>query len=298
MARIRSVKPELWTSEQVIACSPIARLLFIGLWNFSDDAGVHPASYVRLKAEIFPCDSFTIDEIKAWINELINNNLLSEYVVEDKTYWHVLGWQKHQRIDKPNYRHPLPQRQLKSLADTAMINQQELDDNSPSSRRIVADTSPINRRPLDEHSPPDSNGREWIGKEEHKYEVETSPLVAPENSISASVIKSSPEELEIFKCWQLTMQHPRSKLDKNRRNKIRQALAMGYSIEELKTAIAGCAKTPFNIGINERGQHYDSIDLIFRDADHIDRFIANAITPPSHDKKYVKPLIDLNVGAI
>ena len=54
MSRIRTVKPEFWTSEQIIACSPIARLLFIGLWNFCDDNGVHPASYIRLKAEVFP----------------------------------------------------------------------------------------------------------------------------------------------------------------------------------------------------------------------------------------------------
>ena len=56
MSRIRTVKPEFWTSEQIIACSPIARLLFIGLWNFCDDNGVHPASYIRLKAEVFPPD--------------------------------------------------------------------------------------------------------------------------------------------------------------------------------------------------------------------------------------------------
>lgn len=34
MARIRTIKPEFWTSEQVMGCAPLARLLFIGLWNF------------------------------------------------------------------------------------------------------------------------------------------------------------------------------------------------------------------------------------------------------------------------
>ena len=29
MARIRSVKPEYWTSEQVMECSPTARLLLL-----------------------------------------------------------------------------------------------------------------------------------------------------------------------------------------------------------------------------------------------------------------------------
>jgi len=43
MARIRTIKPEFWVSEQVGECSPNARLLFIGMWNFCDDRGVHPA---------------------------------------------------------------------------------------------------------------------------------------------------------------------------------------------------------------------------------------------------------------
>ena len=30
-----------WTSEQIVECSPIARLLFIGMWNFCDDGGNH-----------------------------------------------------------------------------------------------------------------------------------------------------------------------------------------------------------------------------------------------------------------
>ena len=49
MARIRTVKPEFWASEQVMECSPIARLLFIGLWNFCDDAGNHPLSEKTLR---------------------------------------------------------------------------------------------------------------------------------------------------------------------------------------------------------------------------------------------------------
>jgi len=34
MARIRTIKPEFWTAEQVMELSRDARLLFIGMWNF------------------------------------------------------------------------------------------------------------------------------------------------------------------------------------------------------------------------------------------------------------------------
>ncbi|KKK60207.1 hypothetical protein LCGC14_3026700, partial [marine sediment metagenome] len=42
MARIRTVKPDFWTSEDVAAVSRNARLLFIGLLNFADDVGNGP----------------------------------------------------------------------------------------------------------------------------------------------------------------------------------------------------------------------------------------------------------------
>jgi len=42
--RIRSIKPEFWKSETVAALSPLARLLFIGLWNYADREGADGGS--------------------------------------------------------------------------------------------------------------------------------------------------------------------------------------------------------------------------------------------------------------
>ena len=39
------------------------------------------------------------------VKELINHGLIAQYTVNNKDYWHVLGW-KHQKIEKPNYKHP------------------------------------------------------------------------------------------------------------------------------------------------------------------------------------------------
>jgi hypothetical protein len=243
MSRIRTVKPEFWTSEQIVSCSPISRLMFIGLMNFSDDNGVHPASFVRLKAEVFPVDAFTTSQITEWVNELILHKLLHEYVVENKSYWIITGWKKHQRIDKPTYRHPPP----------LNINIPEL---SLSTTRLVAETSPT-----------EGKGMEGKGME----------IITSENNI---LFSSSHEVMEIYIHWQNTMQRPRAKLDAKRKSKITQALKLGYTVGELKEAIEGCKKTPFNMGKNEAGQRYDDIELILRDAMHIDRFISNANNPP------------------
>ncbi|VVO22968.1 hypothetical protein [Pseudomonas fluorescens] len=105
MARIRTIKPEFWTSEQVMECRPLARLLFIGIWNFCDDGGNHPASEKTIKAQVFPGDDIDSTSVRLLLDELSNNDLLSFYDHSGKTYLHVNGW-RHQKIDKPTIKFP------------------------------------------------------------------------------------------------------------------------------------------------------------------------------------------------
>ncbi len=93
MARIRTIKPEFWTSEQIVECSTIARLMFIGMWNFCDDAGNHPASFKTLKMEVFPGDDITVSQIEDCVKELIRNDLIIECDGGNgRKYWYVEGW--------------------------------------------------------------------------------------------------------------------------------------------------------------------------------------------------------------
>ncbi|MNM28139.1 hypothetical protein D3C81_386470 [compost metagenome] len=147
MARIRTVKPEFWSSEQVMECSPMARLMFIGLWNFCDDAGNHVASAKTIKAEIFPGDDISSTDVQGMLDELSSNSLIAFYTNDSKDYLHVTGWKKHQKIDKPTYKHP-------SFSDDA-------------------------RRGLDESSPPEGNGREGKGKEEKLSSLRSDSSMPP-----------------------------------------------------------------------------------------------------------------------
>jgi hypothetical protein len=231
--------------------------------EFCDDHGAHPASYLRLKAEVFPVDDFSIDAIKRLIGELIANQLVREYIVDNKSYWLVTGWENHQRIDKPTYRHPLPLSEVK-----------EIKDNSSNVCRLVSDESSSILGVITDNSLTDRNGKDWSRKEKATCEAEASPGGHPDSYSPAKA-------LEIFQYWREVMQHPRAKLDNKRRYKIIQALNLGYQVQDLKQAIDGCKKTPFNMGQNDRGQRYDDIELILRDATHIDRFINNATNPPA-----------------
>lgn len=109
MARIRSIKPEFWTSEQVMECSPTTRLMFVGMWNFADDTGRLPYSPKTIKAQIFPGDSVSPDELAGMVAELSANGLLVQYTVDGKDYLQITGWH-HQKIDKPQKpKYPPPQ---------------------------------------------------------------------------------------------------------------------------------------------------------------------------------------------
>lgn len=102
MARIRSIKPEFWSSEQVMALSRDARLLFIGMWNFADDAGRLKLNAATLKAQVFPGDSdVSASHVAEWIEELIHGGLIERYVNVHGTFSEITGWSKHQKINRP-----------------------------------------------------------------------------------------------------------------------------------------------------------------------------------------------------
>ena len=108
MARIRSIKPEFWTSEQIVECSPNARLMFVGLWTFADDNGIHPTNPMRIKMQVFPADDISSADIRRMLDELSLNGLIEIYDVDGKEFFRITGWGKHQKIDQPTYRFPLP----------------------------------------------------------------------------------------------------------------------------------------------------------------------------------------------
>lgn len=170
MARIRTVKPEFFASEQLAECSVTARLLFVGLWVFSDDNGVHPVSLMRLKMEVFPGDPFTVDDMRGFMAELVTNKLVIEFNASGKTFWAVPTWHNHQKIDKPTYRYPLP----------------PFVERSPNQvRGELGEDSATTPQPL----PP---GMEWNGMESNGVEGKGEERSRTESNGSASKSKQSP----------------------------------------------------------------------------------------------------------
>lgn len=63
MARIRTIKPEFFTSDDTCALSPLARLLYIGLWCESDREGRFVWAPKAFKRRYLPEDDCDVDEL-------------------------------------------------------------------------------------------------------------------------------------------------------------------------------------------------------------------------------------------
>ncbi len=84
----------------------------------------------------------------------------------------------------------------------------------------------------------------------------------------------SEEALEVFNFWVETLRfnsRVATKLNEKRLKKIERAVK-DYGVETCKDAILGCSESDFHQGKNGRGKKYDDIELILRDAKHIEDF--------------------------
>jgi hypothetical protein len=76
MARIRTIKPEFFTSDDICALSPLARLLYVGLWCEADRDGRLVWTPGVLKRRYLPDDSCDIEALCA---ELVTRGLVRLY---------------------------------------------------------------------------------------------------------------------------------------------------------------------------------------------------------------------------
>ena len=82
----------------------------------------------------------------------------------------------------------------------------------------------------------------------------------------------------VFEAWTALFDHPKAKFDRKRRACIERALR-DYTVEELGQALDGYTRSPHHMG-QTNGTRYDSITLLLRDPEHIERGLAFHRNPP------------------
>jgi hypothetical protein len=94
MARCRTIKPGFFSNELLAECSPLARLLFAGLWCWADRDGRLEDRPRRIKAEILPYDNCDAD---ALLDELNERGFIVRYEVQGLRCIQVAEFHAHQK---------------------------------------------------------------------------------------------------------------------------------------------------------------------------------------------------------
>jgi hypothetical protein len=120
MLRIRTIKPEFFTSDDICNLTAYARLLYIGLWCAADREGRLEWKPRQFKRQFLPDDEVAIDEL---CQELIGNELV---VLYGEGLAYIPGFTKHQVINNREAQSSLPE-----PGDTCPTRAPRVDDTSP-----------------------------------------------------------------------------------------------------------------------------------------------------------------------
>jgi len=111
MARIRTIKPSFFQSDDVSVLPLRARLTWIGLWTQCDDQGRTKDHARLIKAAIWPLDNVSLADIEEDLTELAARGRIVRYAVGDQRYLEITNWSVHQAIQKKTpSRIPAPSR--------------------------------------------------------------------------------------------------------------------------------------------------------------------------------------------
>lgn len=104
MPRIRSLKPEFWSSPGIETISPWARLLFQAMWNWADDAGRGTCNLRELQGFAFPNDTAeevgTSDGFRRTMSEVRGQFGVIFYRVKGRPYYEIPSFHGHQRNER------------------------------------------------------------------------------------------------------------------------------------------------------------------------------------------------------
>lgn len=156
MARIRTIKPEFFTSGDIVKLSPLSRLFYVSLWCEADREGRLKWDLDTLKMRYLPADNC---DLAALADELIARELIILYEVDGKHYAEIPTFALHQVINNRESESVLPPRVKEACARVSGEGKEgKGKERNPREPREVFDASQIELDPLINKT----SWREWV----------------------------------------------------------------------------------------------------------------------------------------
>jgi hypothetical protein len=151
MARIRSVKPEFWDDRKLArSVSRDGRLLYIGLWNHSDEHARVQGDARLIKGRVFPYeDDLDDDAVEELLEELAAAGRIVRYVADGDPYLFLPKLAKHQRLEAAKVPSRLP------APEDADPPEPDTDPPAPRAHESARGSDESERRESDTRSAPD-----------------------------------------------------------------------------------------------------------------------------------------------
>lgn len=261
--RIRTIKPEFHQNEKLATLPREVRLLAAALLNVADDNGYFRSHPALIAGALFPFDK---DGYEFVARGLVDLQRIDYVDLFQEGVGLIKHFELHQVINRPT------KSRLKDKAVTPI----RPPDPSVNAHGVLTE----GEKSLTEGSGTGKWNREVEqeqGDVEQARPVEVSAVARPSKKRAAA---ADARILEVFEHWKQVLDHPKAKLGDERERAVKARLAQGYTVDDLKRAVDGCAVTPHNMGQNDRGEVYDDLALICRDGGQVERFMRNAESPP------------------
>lgn len=121
MARIRTIKPEFFTSEDIVCMTPLARLFYVALWCEADREGRLEWKPLTFKMRYLPGDQCDVSQVA---QELIERGLVILYKADGRQYAEIPTFTEHQVINNRESDSSIPPRTEDNTVQVRNLSQE------------------------------------------------------------------------------------------------------------------------------------------------------------------------------
>lgn len=183
MARIRTIKPEFFTSEDIVALSPMARILYIAFWCESDKEGRMYWKPRTFKMRYLPADACDIDML---CEELVTGGLVRLY---GEGLAFIPAFTTHQHINPRESASLLPPPDSKLTRQPRVTTRQARDSDAQGGREGKGKE----RKTRDASDDPDGFAEFWLAYPNRKARqdaVKAWIKIDPSEELQAEILKA------------------------------------------------------------------------------------------------------------